>query len=131
MPRGGRRSTSFKPGKSANPGGRPKHPEAKKQAKSEAKQIIADVKEAAKAHTPEMLNVLVTIAKDVNAPQAARASSAQYLIDRGWGRPTQQIEANVSFIDQLGLEDKRALLAAVESLTRGDDEVRPGTQAVH
>jgi hypothetical protein len=50
MLKGGRRSTSFKMGVSGNPSGRPKWPQT-----IEARKIVADVKEAARALTPKAL----------------------------------------------------------------------------
>ena len=38
------------------------------------------------------------------------------LHDRGYGKPTQHIEADVSVYDSLSYEDKLALLAALDEL---------------
>jgi hypothetical protein len=79
MPKGGLRSTSFKPGTSGNPGGRPK------QSKTiEARKIVADVKAAARALTPEALSTLQTVMEDPKAPPAARVGAATAILDRGW-----------------------------------------------
>jgi hypothetical protein len=36
--------------------------------------------------------------------------------DRGWGKPTQQVAANVSFFDQMSDEEQRIMLAALEAI---------------
>jgi hypothetical protein len=88
MPKGGRRSTSFKPGFSGNPGGRPKLP-----ATVVARKIISDVKAAARELTPQALGTLQEIMEDKKAPPAARVTAATEILSRGWGRPAQRLEA--------------------------------------
>jgi hypothetical protein len=88
MPKGGRRSTSFKPGFSGNPGGRPKRP-----ATVVAHKIIADVKAAARELTPQALGTLQEIMEDKKAPPAARVTAATEILSRGWGRPATRLEA--------------------------------------
>ena len=61
--------------------------------------IIRDLKEAAKAHTRQALNTLVSVMNDSEAPQASRITAAVALLDRGWGRPQQNIEARVENVD--------------------------------
>jgi hypothetical protein len=86
--RGGKRSTSFKPGNRANPSGRPKA-------------IISLVK-LARAQTEDSIKTLVQVRDDTNAPAAARVGAANALLDRGWGKPAQTITQNVN--------DKRSAL---------------------
>ena len=87
MPRGGIRSTSFKPGVSGNPGGRPKTPQT-----IEVRRIILGVREAARELTLDAIDTLATIMKDPKAPAAARISAAVALLDRGHGRPFQAVD---------------------------------------
>jgi Family of unknown function (DUF5681) len=89
MPRGGIRSTSFKPGVSGNPGGRPKTPQT-----IEVRRIILGVREAARELTLDALDTLASIMRDPKAPAAARVSAAQALLDRGYGKPAQAIEVS-------------------------------------
>ena len=52
-----------------------------------------DIRSLARSHTETALNVLAGIMRQEAAPQAARVSAATALLDRGWGKPTQPIEA--------------------------------------
>src|ERR1700723_2346412 len=90
MPRGGRRSTNFKPGVSGNPNSRPRRPDT-----IAARQIFVTVKTAARALTQEAIDTLAGGMRDGKAPPTARISAAVALWDRGHGRPSQAVELNV------------------------------------
>jgi uncharacterized protein DUF5681 len=90
MPRGGRRSTSFKPGKSGNPGGRPRRPDT-----IVARQIFVTVRTAARVLTQEAIDALAAIMRDGRVPPTARISAAVALLDRGHGRPSQAVDLNI------------------------------------
>lgn len=71
----------FKKGQSGNPGGR-------------AKMTMADGKtltDLAREHTPKAVGALVDVLGDDEAPHAAKVSAATALLDRGWGRPRQDL----------------------------------------
>jgi hypothetical protein len=70
---GGRTSTSWKPGRSANPGGRPKN--------------VVNVQELARSYTEAAIE---TLAKALADPKL-RVQAAVAILDRGWGRPTQVV----------------------------------------
>jgi hypothetical protein len=89
MTRGGWRSTSFRPGQSGNPTGRPKRPTA-----IEARRIFRDVMTAARERTQDAIDTLFAIMRDPKAPAAARVSATQAILDRGYGKPPQAIEVN-------------------------------------
>src|SRR5215510_11563187 len=61
------------PGRSGNPGGRPK--------------AALDVQELARAHTPDAIRALVAA---LDSPRE-RVAAATALLDRAWGRPVQAI----------------------------------------
>jgi hypothetical protein len=67
----------WQPGTSGNPSGRPRG--------------YGDLRELARTHTEEAVNVLVHVMRDVGAAPTARTSAASSLLDRGWGRPEQTI----------------------------------------
>lgn len=64
-------------GKSGNPGGRPK--------------AVMDVIQLARDATPMAMKTLRTIAENEEAPPAARVAAANALLDRGWGKPSQEL----------------------------------------
>ena len=100
--RGGLRSTSFKPGVSGNPGGRPKTPQA-----IAARRIFVNVKALARECAPEAISTLKTIMLDAKAPPAARIGAATALLDRGYGKPNQTIDLTtvISVFDLSKLSD--------------------------
>lgn len=51
-----------------------------------------DVVELARRHMPEAVRTLVEIMRDPDVPAAARASAANTLIERGYGKPKQELE---------------------------------------
>ena len=75
-------STRWQKGQSGNPGGRPK--------------VIGDLQEQARQWAPEALEALREIAASRDAPASARVSAASALLDRGYGKPAQSIDAKVS-----------------------------------
>ena len=75
-------STRWRKGQSGNPGGRPK--------------VIGDLQEQARQWAPEALEALREIAASRDAPPSARVSAAVALLDRGYGKPAQSIDAKVS-----------------------------------
>jgi Family of unknown function (DUF5681) len=124
--RGGRRSTSFKKGQSGNPGGKPKRfAELPPEAKAEAIQAIHDVKAAAKAETADAIKTLKTVMNNESAPSAARVGAAIAILDRGWGKPMQPVEASVSIFDQMTDDEQKTLLAALAAIKAAEEE-EPG-----
>lgn len=85
----GRKPGTFQPGKSGNPGGRPK----------------ADIrlKDLAREHTDAAIDTLV---KGLKAKgERTRIAAAEALLDRGYGKPSQHHEVDAgddlaAFIDQ-------------------------------
>lgn len=70
------RGKPFAKGQSGNPNGRPKVP--------------AEVRDAARAHTMLAIETLVSVCKTADSDNA-RVSAANALLDRAWGKPTQEI----------------------------------------
>lgn len=71
----------FQPGKSGNPGGRPKDK--------------FGVRELARKLAPEAIKTLRAIMEDRYAPHNARVAAACHLLDRGYGRPEQHSTVDV------------------------------------
>lgn len=71
----------WRPGESGNPGGRPKE--------------LGDLREIARKHTPEAIETLVSVMHNARATDQARVHAATALLDRGWGRPAQTINATI------------------------------------
>lgn len=69
--------SKFAKGISGNPGGRPKKND--------------DLVQAARSQTLVALDTLATIMANKRAPAAARVAAAREILDRGWGRPTQDV----------------------------------------
>ena len=72
-------STSFRPGQSGNPNGRPR--------------VLADVQNAARDYSTAAIETLARIMRNPKAPAAARISAASALLDRGYGKPSQTVDA--------------------------------------
>lgn len=91
------------------------------------KRTLTDI---ARDHTEDAMQVLVDIMSDVKAPAAARASAANSVIDRGWGKPAQSHEHTgagggpIQTMDVSGLTDEQ--LAALYAAIGGPADVEGG-----
>ena len=81
MAKGGRRSTSWKPGVCPNPGGRPKQ--------------LATVRDLAREKTEKAIHTLVSVMDGRKSPPNARVAASVALLHLGWGRP-QAMELSAS-----------------------------------
>lgn len=80
----------FKPGHSGNPGGR-------------AKVTLPDgrtLTDLAREHTPKAVEALVAVLDNAEASDAAKVSAATAILDRGWGRPKQDLGIEIKSDDQ-------------------------------
>ncbi len=77
--------TTFKKGVSGNPGGRsPRIGPNGETAAQLARMLTADA-----------LKTLAEVNNNPKAPAIARVAAANAILDRGWGKPTEYVEANV------------------------------------
>jgi|SRR6185436_14358754 hypothetical protein len=70
-------ATSFAPGRSGNPAGRPAD-----------KEIAA----LARRYTPDVIRTLVDVCRNARENPSARVAAANALADRGWGKPRQEVD---------------------------------------
>lgn len=91
------------------PKGKPRPPGAGRK-KGSMNKATADVRALAQQYTDEALSILVAIARDPNATEAARVSAARDILDRGHGKPRQTIDASVKrSLADMGDEDLAVL----------------------
>lgn len=55
-----------------------------------------EIRSLARSHTDSALRTLVGIMNKTDAPDAARVAAANSVLDRGWGKAVQHIEAEVT-----------------------------------
>ncbi len=82
---------------------------------STAKQIT-DVRDLARQCTAAAVETLKNVMEDLKAPHSARVAAANSLLDRGHGKATQNIEAELSVYDSLSLAEKQALLEVIDEV---------------
>lgn len=77
---------------------------------------LTDIRSMARNHTAKALSTLASIMNERKAPPAARVAAAQALLDRGWGKATQVVEATVNNVDASRVSDMElAALIAIDS----------------
>jgi hypothetical protein len=79
--------TGRKDGRSRNGGRRP----GSGRKKGSPNKVGKDLRALAQPHTAEALAVLVAIMNDTKAPPQARATAADRVLDRAWGKPSQAV----------------------------------------
>ena len=87
---------------------------------STAKQIT-DVRDLARECTKDAVETLKSVMMDPLSAAAARVAAANGLLDRGHGKATQHIEAEISVYDSLNLPQKQALLEIIDAIIDADD----------
>ena len=91
----------WQPGRSGNPGGRPR--------------VIREVRELAREHADCAIAVLVEVMSNRKMPPGCRISAATHLLDRAYGRPPQEQHLVVHDTDPFE-DDVMATLAELRRL---------------
>lgn len=73
----------------------------------------ADIRSLARAHTETALRTLAAIMTKDDAPEAARVSAANSLLDRGWGKAAQLTEVTLRRVTAKELPDDELAAIAV------------------
>ncbi len=73
--------------------------------------ITADIKAAFRLHGDELVKALIKLTKSED--ERVRLGAIQAALDRGWGKPTRAIEAEIGIYDSLGLAEQQALLSVL------------------
>lgn len=105
----------FQKGKSGNPGGRRK--------------ADVQIKELARKHTAAAVSTLVKALKA--KAERTRVAAAEALLDRGWGKATQHIEANVNLFDQMSTDEQRAIADALQLIANSEGDDAGGSAPTH
>lgn len=92
-------ATAWQPGQSGNPSGLPAG--------------VGEVRALARQYTQQAITTLAEIMQDTHAPRPARVAAAEALLDRGWGKPQQQIDVGGGEWAALGAASLAALLASL------------------
>ena len=77
---------------------------------------LLEIRSLARTYTESAMKTLVHIMREPTAPAAARIAAAQTLLDRGWGKAVQTIEATVNNVDASRVSDMElATIIAIDS----------------
>jgi Family of unknown function (DUF5681) len=87
-------------GTSGNPSGRRKPPVtpaecAEEKAKSQEREMIRDIREAAKVHSALALRTLTSALADADCPWQAKIVAAKEILDRAWGKSKEHVQQDV------------------------------------
>jgi hypothetical protein len=70
-----------------------------------------EIKSLARTYTTQAIETLVHIMRAPKSPPATRIMAAEILLDRGWGKATQVVEATITNVDASRVSDME--LAAI------------------
>jgi hypothetical protein len=77
---------------------------------------LVEIRSLARTYTKSAMNTLVHIMREPTAPHSARIAAAQTLLDRGWGKAVQTIEATITNVDASRVSDvELATIIAADS----------------
>lgn len=73
----------------------------------------------------------MSVMEDLKATHSARVAAANSLLDRGHGKATQHIAAEVSVYDSLSFDEREAMLGTVRALIADIEADREGPRPTH
>ncbi len=76
--------------------------------------VDADIKAAFREHAPKLAAALIKLTKSED--ENVRLKALQICLDRGYGKATQHIEAEISVYDSLDFDDNLTFLEALDAL---------------
>ena len=79
----------FQPGQSGNPQGR----------RIETSEGFKNIREICKLRSTKMVDILTTIAEDEEERGMTRVAAIREILDRAWGKPTQEVAISTSEIE--------------------------------
>lgn len=89
---------------------------------------VAHLSEIAKEHTPEALNMVLSIMRDKKTPATSRLAAAAMIIERGFGKIPQPVEGSLEVRRTLDVTqltaDQRTMLASMLSQARFAGEAK-------
>ncbi len=98
----------FVKGQIANPNGRPKA------------YTLGEIRDISRKAAPKMVGILISIAEDEEQSAVARASAANHVLDRAYGKPAQMLadeEGNaLSWVEVINAARDRSRYIEAESL---------------
>ena len=106
----------FKPGQSGNPSGRPKH--------------AKDIRALAKRAGPEAIAGLRKLGKNARS-ESARVAAFTALLDRGYGKPAQTIEATVNRVDPEKIPDSELAVHIIRDSSENPVEASPDKEKLN
>lgn len=86
----------WKKGQSGNPSGKASRPDTVAR-----REEVRHVRELCKEHSLQAVEALIDVMNSKTAPPSARVAAANSVLDRGWGKPTMEINATVSSYDNM------------------------------
>jgi hypothetical protein len=118
---------TFRKGQSGNPGGRPK-------VKLPDGRTLTEI---AREHTPKAVQTLVAVLDSAEASEAAKVSAATAILDRGWGRPRQDLgiemkpdEATAALLEQARRRANRLPVEGLADALIREDRAPPPRRAL-
>ena len=64
--------------------------------KGSPNKATASIRDAAQAYTEDALRTLVEVMNDKEQPGPARVGAANAILDRGYGKPKQEVDGNLT-----------------------------------